>query len=63
MNRLKWLFMSKYRKLIYSIECAEANNQRLHLSNGIILDFTKNNARLKDYDDEAVGLVIHANDK
>ena len=40
MNRLKWFFMSRYKKLLYHIECAKANGQRLHLSNGIVLDFT-----------------------
>lgn len=32
--------MSKHKKLLYQIECAKANKQRLHLSNGIVLDFT-----------------------
>lgn len=40
MNIFRWFFMSKYKKLLYQIECAKANRQRLHLSNGIILDFT-----------------------
>ena len=40
MNKIRWFFMSKYKKLLYSIECAESNGQRLHLPNGIILDFT-----------------------
>jgi hypothetical protein len=37
---LRWLFMSKYKKLMYDIECVKANRQRLHLPNGIVLDFT-----------------------
>jgi hypothetical protein len=40
MKPIKWFFMSKYKKLLYQIECAKANGQRLHLSNGIVLDFT-----------------------
>jgi hypothetical protein len=41
MNLVRWLFMGKYRRLLYSIECARDNGQRLHLENGIILDFSK----------------------
>lgn len=41
MNNIKWFFMSKYKKLLYQIKCAETNEQRLHLSNGVILDFSK----------------------
>lgn len=40
MSNIKWFFLSKYKKLLYQIECAEANGQRLHLENGIVLDFT-----------------------
>ena len=39
MNAIKWFFMSKYKKLLYSIMVAERNDQRLHLPNGIVLDF------------------------
>lgn len=39
MNRIKWFFMSKYKKLLYSIKVAASNDQRLHLPNGIVLDF------------------------
>lgn len=46
MNRFKWFFMSKYKKLLYAIKCAKNNEQRLHLENGIVLDFTKK-SRLK----------------
>ena len=41
MNKLKWFFMSKYKKLLYEIKCAKNNEQRLHLENGIVLDFSK----------------------
>lgn len=47
-NRLKWVFMSKYKKLLYQIKCAQSNGQRLHLSNGVILDFTSNNSNEHD---------------
>ena len=40
MNRLKWFFMSRYKKLLYAIKCAKSNEQRLHLENGIVLDFS-----------------------
>lgn len=40
MKPIKWFFTSKYKKLLYQIECAKANGQRLHLSDGIVLDFT-----------------------
>lgn len=40
MNKIKWLFMSKYKKLLYEIETAKANKQRLILKNGMVLDFT-----------------------
>lgn len=39
MGRLKWLFMSKYKKLMYHINVARKNGSRLHLENGMILDF------------------------
>ena len=51
MNRLKWFFMSGRKKLLYQIHCAKSNEQRLHLENGIVLDFTKN-SRLKWYIEE-----------
>lgn len=40
MNKIKWFCMSKYKKLLYQINAAKENEQRLHLENGIILDFT-----------------------
>ena len=39
MNTLRWFFMSKYNKLMYHINVARKNGSRLHLENGIILDF------------------------
>lgn len=41
MPMIKWLFMSKYKRLLYQIKIAKSNRQRLYLPNGIILDFTK----------------------
>lgn len=41
MTKLKWFFMSKYKKLLYAIKCAKSNEQRLHLENGIVLDFSR----------------------
>ena len=35
--------MSKYKKLLYDIEAAQNNKQRLVLKNGIVLDFTVDN--------------------
>lgn len=40
MNRLKWFFMSKNKKLEYNIEVCCENRQNLHLDNGIILNFS-----------------------
>lgn len=40
MNKIKWFFMSKYKKLLYQIEVAKENEQRLYLQNGIVMDFT-----------------------
>lgn len=51
MTKIKWFLMSKYKRLLYNIECAHDNKQRLHLKNGIILDFTKDNATLRDYEE------------
>ena len=56
MNRFKWFFMSKYQKLLYAIKCAESNEQRLHLENGIVLDFTEDKENLLK---ERVGLKLH----
>ena len=41
MNRTKWFFMSKYKKLLYQIKSAETNKRCLHLSNGVALDFSE----------------------
>ena len=40
MNWLKWKFMSKYKKLLYTINVCRSNKQVLHLENGFILDFS-----------------------
>lgn len=47
MTKLKWFFMSGRKKLLYQIECAKANKQILHLSNGIVLDFTEESEATK----------------
>ena len=49
MNRLKWFFISGRKKLLYQIECAKANKQRLCLSNGILLDFTEERMTFADF--------------
>ena len=51
MTKIKWFLMSKYKRLLYNIECAHDNKQRLHLKNVIILDFTKDKATLRDYEE------------
>lgn len=56
MTRLKWFFMSKYKKLLYAIQCAKSNEQRLHLENGIVLDFTEEKDNLLK---ERAGLKLH----
>lgn len=43
MNRIKRLFMSRYKKLLYDIEVAQNNKQRIVLKNGTVLDFTVDN--------------------
>ena len=56
MHRLKWFFMSRYKKLLYAIKCAKSNEQRLHLENGIVLDFTEEKENLLK---ERAGLKLH----
>lgn len=56
MNRFKWFFMSKYKKLLYAILCAKANEQRLYLENGVTLDFTEDKENLLK---ERAGLKLH----
>lgn len=46
MNQIKWFFMSKYKKLLYQIKCAETNEQSLILQNGVVLDFSRRTAAL-----------------
>lgn len=43
MNKIKWLFMSRYKKLLHEIETAQNNKQRIILKNGVVLDFTIDN--------------------
>lgn len=42
MNSIRWLLMSKYNNLMYTIQVCMSNQQRLHLDNGIILNFENN---------------------
>lgn len=56
MNSLKWFFMSGRKKLLYTILCAKANEQRLHLENGVTLDFTEDKENLLK---ERAGLKLH----
>ena len=39
MNKIV-LYESKYKKLLYQINAAKENEQRLYLQNGIVMDFT-----------------------
>ena len=50
MNNFKWFFMSRYQKLLYQIKTARDNDQRLHLPNGVVLDFTPGH----EYDDHVM---------
>lgn len=56
MNRVRWFFMSGRKKLLYEIWCAKQNEQRLHLENGVVLDFTENMENLLK---ERAGLKMH----
>lgn len=38
-DSIKWLFMSRYKKLLLQIQAAQNNEQRLHLPNGVCIDF------------------------
>lgn len=42
MTRLKWMFLSKDKKLLYHIRFAKKHKQRLDLHNGVVLDFSDN---------------------
>lgn len=54
MNRIKWFFMSKYKKLVYVINVQMENKHRLHLQDcGIILDFE--NGLILDAEYEQIG--------
>ena len=75
MNMLKWFFTSRYKKLLYHIDVARNNQQRLHLPNGVVLDFypgheydnCKNCASGSEYEEEMlfrkyvdrIGQTIH----
>lgn len=39
MSKIKHFFTSRYKKLLHQIVMAQYNEQRLHLQDGIILDF------------------------
>lgn len=41
--------MSRYKKLLYEIKTAKENKQRLHLNNGIVLDFTNGKYDWNEY--------------
>lgn len=49
MNKIRWFFMSKYKKLLYNIKIANENEQRLHLKNGVVLDFANGKYDWNDY--------------
>lgn len=36
---LKWVFSSKYKKLLWQIKACQEDQRTLHLSNGVVLDF------------------------
>lgn len=55
MNRTKWFFMSKYKKLLYQIKSAETNKRCKHLSNGVALDFSEDSTT----DDSTTELEIY----
>lgn len=40
MNKIRWFMTSKYKKLLYQIECAKENKKILYLKNGVVLDFS-----------------------
>ncbi len=42
MSTIKWFFMSKYNRLMYTLQVCKSNEQRLHLDNGMILNFENN---------------------
>ena len=47
MNIIKWKFMSKYKKLLYTLEICKVNKQTFHIENGIVLDFDKMEIRIE----------------
>lgn len=58
MNKIKWFFMSKYKKLLYHITVAKINDQRLHLPNGVVIDFRPGH----EYDDCKKDAFPHESD-
>lgn len=58
MNPIKWFFMSKYKKLLYQIEASRNNEQKLHLPNGIVLDFSPGH----EYDNCQMFVLPHYSD-
>ena len=51
MNGFKWLFMSKWKKFLYSIPIWHSNEQRFYLGNGYILDFKTMKIEMEDKGD------------
>ena len=39
MEMIKWFFMTKWQKFLYSVPIWHSNKQRFHLGNGYILNF------------------------
>ena len=52
MNFFKWKFLSKYRKLLYTLDVCKSNKQRFHLGNGMILDFTDMTIKMESEESE-----------
>jgi len=39
MSVIKWFFMTKWQKFLYSVPIWHSNKQRFHIGNGYILNF------------------------
>ena len=48
MSVWRWWLMTKYQKLMYSIKICHKNKQRLHLNNGLILNFENMTIELEE---------------
>ena len=48
-GRIRWFFMSKFKKLMYSMPIFHRNEQRLHLENGYILNFETMTIEVEKY--------------